>query len=50
MTRECHVRFCKRLGVRFPRPTYQVTPTYARFVRYRYKIAPLRLEEGPIER
>ena len=23
MTRECHVRFCERLGVRLPRPTYQ---------------------------
>jgi len=21
MTRECHVRFCERLGVKFPRPT-----------------------------
>jgi type IV secretion system coupling TraD/TrwB family protein/amidohydrolase family protein len=24
MTRECHVRFCERLGVRLPRPTYQI--------------------------
>ena len=23
MTRECHVRFCERLGVQFPRPTHQ---------------------------
>ena len=22
MTRECHVRFCERLGVRLPRPTH----------------------------
>jgi hypothetical protein len=23
MTRECHVRFCKRLGAKLLRPTYQ---------------------------
>ena len=25
MTRECHVRFCERLGVKVPRPTYHQT-------------------------
>ena len=28
MTRECHVRFCERLRVKLPRPTYQVSSTF----------------------
>ena len=33
MTRECHVRFCERLRVKLPRPTYQVTAAFIFFVR-----------------
>ena len=28
MTRECHVRFCKRLGAKLLRPTYQRAKSY----------------------
>jgi hypothetical protein len=26
MTGDCHVRFCERLGVQFPRPTHRSNP------------------------
>jgi hypothetical protein len=34
MTRECHVRFCQRLGVKFPGPTRQKR-VYGREILYR---------------
>src|SRR5262245_59284416 len=36
MTRECHVRICERLGVRFPGPTrpLQTSPSYRPHVRF----------------
>ncbi len=32
MSREVHVRFCERLGVKFLRPTHPYIPTWAGFL------------------
>ena len=43
MTRECHVRFCERLGVRLPRPTHHHSSSTGVLLRSQRLVAGLEL-------